>query len=68
MAVPKSKISRSRRNKRRSHHALSPQARMECPACGELKRPYQVCPECGFYNGREVIARTEEFDEVDEAL
>ena len=55
MAVPKSKISRSRRNMRRSHDALSLATLSECPNCGELKRPHHVCSACGYYDGREVI-------------
>ena len=59
MAVPKKKVSKSRRNKRRSHHALSVAAYVECPNCGEYKRPHHVCPSCGYYDGREVAeART----------
>lgn len=54
MAVPKKKISRSRRNQRRAHDALKPAAHAECPNCGELKRPHHVCKACGFYDGREV--------------
>ena len=54
MAVPKSKISRSRRNMRRSHDAISADAHNECTNCGELQRPHHVCANCGFYKGREV--------------
>ncbi|MGF1592949.1 MAG: 50S ribosomal protein L32 [Kiloniellaceae bacterium] len=54
MAVPKSKISKSRRNMRRSHDALAPASYHECSNCGELKRPHHVCPACGHYDGREV--------------
>jgi len=54
MAVPKSKISKSRRNMRRSHDALAPSSYHECTNCGELKRPHHVCPACGHYDGREV--------------
>jgi large subunit ribosomal protein L32 len=56
MAVPKKKTSKSRRNMRRSHHALSAQAHIECANCGELARPHHVCAACGHYDGREVIA------------
>ncbi|HTH96201.1 MAG TPA: 50S ribosomal protein L32 [Stellaceae bacterium] len=56
MAVPKKKTSKSRRNMRRSHHALSPVAYAECSNCGELKRPHHVCGSCGQYDGREVVA------------
>ena len=54
MAVPKQKISKSKRNMRRSHHALVPASYAECANCGELKRPHHVCESCGFYDGREV--------------
>jgi large subunit ribosomal protein L32 len=41
---------------RRSHHRLKPKAKIECPNCGELKRPHHVCGSCGQYDGREVVA------------
>lgn len=59
MAVPKKKVSQSRRNMRRAHHALAPAAYHECPNCGELKRPHRLCGHCGHYDGREVVASTE---------
>lgn len=54
MAVPRKKISRSKRDSRRAHHALKPSSYAECPNCGELKRPHHVCAACGHYDGREV--------------
>jgi large subunit ribosomal protein L32 len=56
MAVPKKKVSPSRRGMRRSHEALTAVASMECSNCGELKRPHHVCSHCGHYDGREVMA------------
>jgi large subunit ribosomal protein L32 len=56
MAVPKKKISKSRRNMRRAHHALKPTTLVECSNCGELKQPHHVCRACGYYDGREVVA------------
>jgi large subunit ribosomal protein L32 len=56
MAVPKKKTSKSRRNMRRSHHALKASAQVECKNCGELKRPHHVCGACGHYDDREVVA------------
>ncbi|MHA1600794.1 MAG: 50S ribosomal protein L32 [Alphaproteobacteria bacterium] len=55
MAVPKSKISKSRRDMRRAHDALPLNANHECPNCGELKRPHHLCKACGHYDGREVV-------------
>jgi large subunit ribosomal protein L32 len=55
MAVPKKKVSPSRRDMRRSHEALKGSSYNECPNCGELKRPHNVCAACGYYDGREVV-------------
>ena len=60
MAVPKKKISRARRDMRRSHHALAADAHIECPNCGELVRPHHVCGACGYYKDREVVEVTAE--------
>lgn len=56
MAVPKKKVSPSRRGMRRAHQALPTQTHAECPNCGELKRPHNLCSSCGHYNGREIVA------------
>ncbi len=53
--VPKRKVSRARRDKRRAHHALKGVHLVQCPNCGEMRLPHTVCPNCGFYKGREVI-------------
>ena len=55
MAVPRSKISRSKRGSRRSHDSVKAAAYNECPNCGELKRPHHVCGACGYYRDREVV-------------
>ena len=57
MAVPKGKVSRQRRDKRRSSHwKLTAPALVACPKCGALHQPHRMCPECGYYNGRQVKA------------
>ena len=55
MAVPKSKVSRSRRGMRRSHLALEQVNVTECSNCGEMKRSHHMCLACGHYDGREVV-------------
>ena len=55
MAVQQNKKSKSKRNMRRAHDALVTFNPVECPNCGELKRPHHVCAACGYYDGREVV-------------
>ena len=58
MAVPKRKVSKARRDKRRSSvWKLDAPALSKCTQCGELKAPHKVCPHCGYYKGVEVIKK-----------
>ncbi|MBI5115965.1 50S ribosomal protein L32 [Candidatus Poribacteria bacterium] len=59
MAQPKRRISRTRRDKRRAHRALKAQNVMKCPNCAKPVLAHRVCPECGFYNGRQVVTVAE---------
>lgn len=58
MAVPKKKVSPSRKKMRRQFYALKPVGYVTCPNCLELKRPHRVC-NCGFYKGRQVLPPAE---------
>lgn len=56
MAVPKRKVSKARRDKRRSSvWKLDMPALSKCTQCGELKMPHRVCPMCGYYKGKEIV-------------
>ncbi|MBL8673232.1 MAG: 50S ribosomal protein L32 [Alphaproteobacteria bacterium] len=55
MAVQQNRKTSSARNMRRAHDALKTTMAIECPNCGELKRPHHVCGACGYYDGREVV-------------
>ncbi len=58
MAVPKRKVSKARRDKRRSAvWKLEAPALSRCTNCGELIAPHKVCPNCGFYKGVQVIKK-----------
>ena len=54
MPNPKRRHSKTRTAKRRTHDALAPVQTGLCPQCHEAKRAHQVCPNCGFYRGRQV--------------
>ncbi|MCD4818212.1 MAG: 50S ribosomal protein L32 [Candidatus Cloacimonetes bacterium] len=55
MAVPKRKVSKSRRDKRRTHYKATMPAISTCSECGEPTRPHNICAKCGFYNKNKVI-------------
>jgi large subunit ribosomal protein L32 len=55
MAVPKKHHSSARRDRRRSHLAIKPSAPVTCSHCKQPKTAHRVCPNCGYYAGREVI-------------
>ncbi|MCX6113832.1 MAG: 50S ribosomal protein L32 [Proteobacteria bacterium] len=56
MAVPKKRTSRSKRNMRRSHHALTRTYANICPKCAEPVLPHRACGGCGTYRGKVVSA------------
>ncbi len=60
MPNPKHKISKSRRDKRRTHKKLAQPGIALCPQCHEPKLPHHACLNCGTYKGREVITVVEE--------
>ena len=53
MAVPKSKISNSRRGMRRSHDKLSAVNYIEDKDSGELRRQHHIDLKSGTYRGRQ---------------
>jgi len=61
MAVPKKKVSPSRRNMRRSHHALESTTYVEDKDSGELRRPHHVDLKSGMYRGRQILQPKDEF-------
>ncbi len=61
MAVPKRKVSKARRDKRRSNvWKLAVPGIVACPKCGAFRLPHRMCKSCMTYNGRE-------FGQVNEA-
>jgi large subunit ribosomal protein L32 len=56
MAMPKHKVSKSRRDMRKAQDLKEDTPNTsKCPQCGEPKLPHRVCIHCGYYKGREII-------------
>lgn len=58
MAVPKCKVSKARRDSRRSNNTkLTAVGLVRCsnPECSEMVKPHHVCKKCGFYDGKQVL-------------
>ena len=55
MAVPKRKTSKSRRNKRRSHHRLKSMNVIEDTKSGEFRLSHHLDLKTGIYNGRQIL-------------
>ena len=53
--VPKKRHTKSSRNQRRMHLFLKQPKLTVCKKCGKPVKPHVVCPECGYYKGREVV-------------
>lgn len=55
MAHPKHKVSSQRRDKRRSHDFIVAPQLTSCSHCGSAILTHRVCPECGYYRGKQAI-------------
>ncbi|MDR3178571.1 MAG: 50S ribosomal protein L32 [Oscillospiraceae bacterium] len=60
MAVPKRKVSKSRRDKRRSSvWKLKLPSLIKCSNCFAYKLLHRVCDNCGYYRGKQVVTKKE---------
>ena len=55
MPNPKRRISKARKDRRRSMNALEAHALVKCSNCGTRILPHTVCTSCGYYRGRQVV-------------
>ena len=55
MPHPKRKISKTRRDKRRTHDKASMPTVMLCANCGTPVLYHRVCTSCGYYRGKQVM-------------
>ena len=56
MALPKRQHSKQRSRKRRTHWKTRVAAMGECSHCHRSVLPHRVCPFCGYYKGKPVVA------------
>jgi large subunit ribosomal protein L32 len=56
MPVPKRKTSKTRAKSRKNHWKLEAKSTSKCPNCSAPKLSHRVCPTCGYYKGKSVIA------------
>lgn len=55
MAVPKRRKTRSKMRSRRAHWKTEAPTYASCPQCRQPKMPHRVCPNCGYYAGRQAV-------------
>lgn len=62
MGVPKKRMSKMRRNRRRAANSnlRTPVQTVSCSNCGATVIPHRVCAECGHYGGKQVVATRDE--------
>ena len=56
MAQPKRRWSKARTHLKRSTWKLEGKTLATCPHCHEPILPHRACSNCGYYNGKEVMA------------
>lgn len=57
MAVPFRRTSKTAKRMRRTHFKLSVSGLVKCPNCGAMIKSHNVCPMCGYYNGKQVVSK-----------
>ncbi|MCK5823233.1 MAG: 50S ribosomal protein L32 [Bacteroidales bacterium] len=57
MAHPKSRISKQRKHKRRTHYKAELPTLATCSNCGATVEYHRVCPECGYYRGKLAVEK-----------
>ena len=59
MAQPKRRWSKARTHKKRATWKREQPTLATCPRCHEPIMPHRVCKNCGYYDGKEIVAKKE---------
>jgi large subunit ribosomal protein L32 len=59
MAHPKHRHSKERGRKRRTHYKAVAPTLATCSNCGAPVVFHHICPECGYYRGKQAIVKAE---------
>ncbi len=60
MPIPFRRTSKARKAKRRTHQRAEMPTTLMCENCGADIKPHNVCKNCGFYKGKQVIKAKDE--------
>ena len=63
MAHPKSRISKQRKRKRRTHYKIDAPHVLSCGSCGAPILRHRICDACGSYRGRTIINKAVAIEE-----
>ena len=56
MAVPKRKTSKAKTHQRKAANMKKKAPGISiCPQCHEPKLPHRVCPNCNYYDGKDIM-------------
>ncbi|MFA6666923.1 MAG: 50S ribosomal protein L32 [Bacilli bacterium] len=55
MAVPFRRTSKTSKRMRRTHYKLNVTGVTTCPNCGAMIKSHTICPQCGYYDGKQVL-------------
>ncbi len=64
MAVPFRKVSKTRRNMRRTHYKITANGLVACTNCGAMIRPHRACTKCGFYKGADTSKKVVNTEDI----
>ncbi|OGG01830.1 50S ribosomal protein L32 [Candidatus Gottesmanbacteria bacterium RBG_16_52_11] len=53
--LPKRRHSTRRGGKRKASIRQKLTGLVPCKNCSSMIRPHRICPNCGFYNGKEIL-------------